>query len=260
MATSPAANGFSYLDSPVPLAFAHRGGAAAGLENTMTAFARAVDAGYRYVETDVHATADGVLVAFHDQTLNRVTDRVGRIAQLPWDQVRRAKVGGTERIPLLEDLLGEWPSLRVNIDVKADSAIGPLAEVIRRTNAVDRVCVGSFSDRRTGRVRAALGPRLCSSLGPRGVLRLRRASRRGLTGAGGTAGVPCAQVPARFGVPVVDQRFVDHAHHLGMQVHVWTIDSPKQINRLLDLGVDGIMTDRIDTLREVYVSRGLWAA
>jgi len=259
MATSPA-NAFAYLDSPLPIAFAHRGGAASGLENTMTAFGQAVDAGYRYVETDVHATADGVLVAFHDQTLNRVTDRVGRIAELPWDQVRQAKVGGRESIPLLEDLLGAWPSLRVNIDVKADSAVGPLAEVIRRTNAIDRISVGSFSDRRTARVRAALGPRLCTSLGPRGVIRLRRASRRGLPGVGGTDGVPLAQVPARFGVTVVDQRFVDHAHRLGMQVHVWTIDSPKQINRLLDLGVDGIMTDRIDTLREVYVARGLWAA
>jgi glycerophosphoryl diester phosphodiesterase len=255
---SSAANGFAYLDSPVPLAFAHRGGAASGLENTMTAFSRAVDAGYRYIETDVHATADGVLVAFHDLTLGRVTDRVGRIAQLPWDEVRRARVGGQERIPLLADLLGQWPSLRVNIDVKADTAVGPLVEVLRRTNAIDRVCVGSFSDRRTARVRDALGPRLCTSLGPRGVLRLRRASRKGRDGAGATPGVPCAQVPARFGV--VNQRFVDHAHRLGMQVHVWTIDSPGQINRLLDLGVDGIMTDRIDTLREVYETRGLWAA
>jgi glycerophosphoryl diester phosphodiesterase len=260
MAMPRTADDFPFLDSTLPLAFAHRGGAASGLENTMTAFSHAVEAGYRYVETDVHATADGMLVAFHDQTLNRVTDRTGRIAALPWSRVREAKVGGRESVPLLEDVLGAWPSLRVNIDVKADAAVEPLVEVIRRTGSIDRVCVGSFSDARLVRVRAALGPRLCSSLGPRGVLRLRSASWRGRNGAGGTPGVPCAQVPAWFGITVVDQRFVDHAHDLGMQVHVWTIDAPEQINRLLDLGVDGIMTDRIDTLREIYTARGLWAA
>lgn len=260
MTVSPAAREFAYLDSPIPLAFAHRGGAADGLENTMTAFARAVSAGYRYLETDVHATADGALVAFHDPWLNRLTDRSGRIGALPWEQVRKAKIGGVERIPLLEELLTAWPSLRVNIDIKADAAVDPLVEVIRRTNAIDRVSVGSFSDARLVRVRAALGPRLCSSLGPRGVLRLRSAAWRGRNGAGGMPGVPLAQVPARFGITVVDQRFIDHAHRLGMQVHVWTIDEPKEINRLLDLGVDGIMTDRIDTLREIYTARGLWAA
>jgi glycerophosphoryl diester phosphodiesterase len=251
---------FAYLDSPVPLAFAHRGGAAGGLENTMAAFARAVKAGYRYVETDVHATADGVLVAFHDPWLNRVTDRSGRIGALPWSEVRRARVGGKEPIPLLADVLTEWPWLRVNIDLKADAAVEPLAAVIRDYDAIDRVCVGSFSDTRLARVRAALGPRLCTSLGPRGVLRLRSASWRGRNGSGGTPGVPLAQVPARFGLTVVDQRFVDHAHDIGMQVHVWTIDSPRQINRLLDLGVDGIMTDRIEVLRDIYTARGLWAA
>lgn len=258
MTVSPAARDFAYLDSPVPLAFAHRGGAADGLENTMTAFARAVDAGYRYIETDVHATADGVLVAFHDPWLNRVTDRSGRIASLPWSRVRQARVGGCERIPLLAEVLDTWPSLRVNIDVKSDTAVGPLVEVIRQSGAVDRVGVGSFSEARLSRVREGLGPRLCTSLGPRGVLRLRRASWSRRSGWGGTAGVPLAQVPARFGITVVDQLFVDHAHELGMQVHVWTIDEPKEINRLLDLGVDGIMTDRIDTLRDIYTARGLW--
>lgn len=259
MSIYSSASDFPYLDGALPLAFAHRGGAASGLENTMAAFAAAVDAGYRYVETDVHATADGVLVAFHDPFLNRVTDRSGRIAALPWERVRQARVGGREPVPLLEEVLGEWPSLRVNIDVKADAAVGPLVEVIRRTGALERVCVGSFSDARLAKVRAALGPRLCTSLGPRGVLRLRGASWRG-RGGGATPGVPCAQVPARLGITVVDQRFVDHAHALGMQVHVWTIDAPNDINRLLDMGVDGIMTDRIDTLREIYTARGLWAA
>jgi glycerophosphoryl diester phosphodiesterase len=252
---------FPFLDHPLPLAFAHRGGAAGGLENTMTAFARAVDLGYRYVETDVHATRDGRLVAFHDRTLDRVTDVVGAIAELTWEQIAGARVGGAGTVPLLVDVLDAWPALRLNIDVKSDAAVDLLADTVRRTGAIDRVCVGSFSDARLTRVRAALGPRLCTSLGPRGVLRLRAASLLGRRGSGATAGVPCAQVPPRAAaVPVVDRRFVDRAHRLGMQVHVWTIDDADEMNRLLDLGVDGIMTDELATLREVYAARGLWAA
>ena len=96
----------------------------------MAAFAAAVDLGYRYVETDVHATRDGVPVAFHDATLDRVTDGSGAIADLSWDQVRRARIAGVEPVPSLADLLGTWPDLRVNIDLKAASAIGPTTEVI----------------------------------------------------------------------------------------------------------------------------------
>jgi glycerophosphoryl diester phosphodiesterase len=252
---------YPYLDHPLPLAFAHRGGAAGGLENTMAAFARAVDMGYRYVETDVHATSDGRLVAFHDRTLDRTTDLVGAIAELTWEQVAGARVGAGGSVPLLVDVLGTWPQLRLNIDVKSDAAVGPLVDTIRHTGAIDRVCVGSFSDTRLAKVRAALGPALCTSLGPKGVLRLRAASLLGGRGAGAAARVPCAQVPPRAAtLPVVDERFVDRAHRLGMQVHVWTIDDPDEMNRLLDLGVDGIMTDELATLREVYAARGLWAA
>jgi glycerophosphoryl diester phosphodiesterase len=250
---------FAFLDGPTPLAFAHRGGAASAPENTMAAFERAVAAGYRYLETDVHATADGKVVVFHDRTLTRMTGRPGRIGELPWSVVRAARVAGSERIPLLEELIGAWPDTRLNIDVKADTAVEPLLEVVRRTGALDRVCIGAFSDWRLRRVRAGLGSAVCTSMGPREVLRLRRASWVGRA-EGGVPGVQVVQVPIRFGLTFVDERFVGHAHRLGMQVHVWTIDDPAVMNRLLDLGVDGIMTDRLDTLREVYCQRGVWAA
>jgi glycerophosphoryl diester phosphodiesterase len=254
---------FPFLDHPGPLAFAHRGGAAEGRENTMAAFSRAVELGYTYLETDAHATADGVLLAFHDHTLDRVTDRHGRLATLPYREVRRARIGGVEEIPLLEDLLGTWPDVRVNIDVKEAQAIGPLAEAIRRTGAYDRVCLTSFSDMRLARARMAVGRPVCSALGPRGVARLRAAALGSGYGRllGGLAreGIPCAQVPVGFrGMRVTTRALVRTAHALGMQVHVWTVDEPRVMEGLLDLGVDGIMTDNISGLRDVLSSRGQW--
>ncbi|MCI0689706.1 MAG: glycerophosphodiester phosphodiesterase [Sporichthyaceae bacterium] len=250
---------YPFLDHPGPIPFAHRGGAATGLENSMAAFARAVELGYRYLETDVHGTADGVLLAFHDRRLGRVTDQRGRIARLPYASVQRARIAGQEPIPLLTDLLEAFPGARINIDVKEVSAIAPLVEVIKRTGCIDRVCVASFSDRRLAAVRDALGPRLCTAVGPIEALGLRTAALFERLHRLAPAGVPCVQLPARLGpLPVVDERLVNLAHGLGMHVHVWTIDNPATMHRLLDLGVDGIMTDRLEVLRDVLVARNAW--
>ncbi|MEU0672730.1 glycerophosphodiester phosphodiesterase [Streptomyces sp. NPDC006172] len=247
-----------YLDHPGPIPFAHRGGAADGLENTVAQFRRAAEAGYRYMETDVHATRDGRLVAFHDATLDRVTDGAGRIADLPWTEVRHARVGGTEPVPLFEELLEAFPEVRWNVDLKAEPALRPLLDLVARAEAWDRVCVGSFSEARVVRAQRLAGPRLATSYGTRGVLGLRLRSW-GVPAALRRSAV-AAQVPeARSGIPVVDRRFVRAAHARGLQVHVWTVNEPDRMHRLLDLGVDGIMTDHIDTLREVMQERGVWA-
>ncbi|WP_406433470.1 glycerophosphodiester phosphodiesterase [Streptomyces sp. NBC_00631] len=246
-----------YLDHPGPIAFAHRGGAADGLENTVTQFRRAVELGYRYIETDVHATVDGRLVAFHDDTLDRVTDGAGRIADLPWEDVRHARVAGREPLPLFEELLEEFPEVRWNVDAKAEPALRPLLDLIEKTDSYDRVCVGSFSEARVLRAQRLAGPRLATSFGTRGVVGLRLRSW-GLPAAVRRSAV-AAQVPeSQSGVPVVDRRFVRAAHARGLHVHVWTINEPQRMHRLLDLGVDGIMTDHIDTLREVMQKRGVW--
>ncbi|MDT0572443.1 glycerophosphodiester phosphodiesterase [Streptomyces sp. DSM 3412] len=246
-----------YLDHPGPIAFAHRGGAADGLENTTAQFRRAVESGYRYIETDVHATRDGKLAAFHDATLDRMTDGAGRIADLTWREIRDARVAGVEPVPLFEELLEEFPDVRWNVDVKAEPALHPLLNLIARTDSWDRVCVGSFSESRVARAQRLAGPRLATSYGTSGVLALRLRSW----------GVPAtvrrsavaAQVPeSHAGVPVVDHRFVRAAHARGLQVHVWTVNEPQRMHRLLDLGVDGIMTDHIDTLRKVLEDRGTW--
>ena len=247
---------FAFLDWPGPLAFAHRGGASEAPENTLPAFEHAVRLGYTYLETDVHVTADGTLLAFHDDHLDRVTDRTGTIAELPWATVREAKVDGREPIPQFEELLSSFPDARINVDPKHDEAVEPLVAALRRCDAVDRVCIGAFSDRRLARLRALCGDRLCTSLGPRDIAKLRATSigapRLRLP-------APCAQVPtAARGITLVDRRFVDAAHRQGLQVHVWTIDEPEEMRRLLDLGVDGIMTDRPAVLRDVLEARGQW--
>lgn len=247
-----------YLDHPAPIPFAHRGGAADGLENTAAAFRRAAAAGYRYFETDVHATADGKLVAFHDATLDRVTDAKGRIAELSWRQVSAARVAGTERLSLFEDLLEEFPDARWNVDIKAESALYPLVNLIARAGVWDRVCVGSFSEGRVARAHRIAGPRLATSYGVLGVLGLRLRSYA--IPAALRVGAVAAQVPeTQAGVRVVDRRFVRTAHARGLQVHVWTVNEPERMEALLDLGVDGIMTDRIDILRTVLDRRGAWA-
>ena len=241
-----------FLDWEGPIPFAHRGGASDVPENTMPAFEYAVGLGYRYIETDVQVTADGVLVAFHDDDLQRTCDRPGRISELPWREVQQARVRGEAPIPLLEDLLGAWPELRVNIDCKTDAAAPALVSVLKRHRALDRVCVGAFSDVRIGRLRRALGDELCTALGPRNVALLRFGRPRRLP-------AMTAQVPVRQGrITVTDQRFVDRAHALGIHVHVWTIDEPVEMERLLDLGVDGLMTDRPVVLREVLERRSHW--
>src|SRR3990170_5017497 len=131
---------YPFLDWSGPIPFAHRGGASEAPENTMPAFEHAIRLGYRYLETEVHVTSDGELLAFHDDRLDRVTDATGLIAALPWATVQRARVDGREPIPRFEDLLGAFPEARVNVDPKHDAAVEPLAEVLRRTGAAGRVC------------------------------------------------------------------------------------------------------------------------
>lgn len=243
---------WSYLDSPRPLALAHRGAHGAGItENSMAAFERAVTLGYRYIETDVHATADGVLLALHDATLDRVSSGAGPVRQQTWEAVSRARLHDGSPIPLLEDVLGSWPEIRVNIDAKADDAVGPLLDVLHRTRSHHRVCIGSFSDRRIRDVRRALPPGTATALGPREVAALRLGLPRRRAGRL-AQDAPCVQVPATYSrVTVVDESFVARAHAQGRQVHVWTINERSEMRRLLDLGVDGIVTDEAETLLEV---------
>jgi glycerophosphoryl diester phosphodiesterase len=219
-----------------------------------------VDLGYRYLETDVHATADGVLVAFHDHVLDRVTDLTGRIAQLPYAEVARARIGGQDPIPRLAELLGAFPEARFNIDAKSDAAVDLLAAVIAEQEAHDRVCVSSFSVARLHRLRRRLGPRVASAASSAGVAVNRFLPW--LTWALNSA-APVLQMPVAYPfrgrlVTVLTPALVSAVHRAGKRVQIWTIDDAETMERLIELRVDGIFTDRIDVLKDVLVQRGLW--
>lgn len=246
----------TFLDHPRPVAFAHRGGLAHRPENTWPAFEHAVKLGYAYLETDARATSDGVLLAFHDPTLDRVTDRRGQVARLPYETVARARVAGTEPIALIEDLLGSWPELRFNIDVKHTGSILPLADTLKRTRAWDRVCVTSFSGRRLRGAVGAIGRPVCTAVTPAPIVAARYGGRPGAALAARLArsGALCAQVPERIATP----RFIATAQELGMHVHVWTLNTREAMEHALDSGADGVMTNETVLLRDVLTQRDQW--
>ena len=260
--------GFAFLDEVQRqpgsvLAFAHRGGAyhpeIEGLENTLAAFAHAVALGYDYLETDVHVTRDGHLLAFHDTVLDRVSDREGEIARTTYAEVREALVGGREAVPTLGLLFDEFPEARFNIDLKSDGAVPVLADFVAAREAWDRVLVGSFSARRTRAFRRLTGGRVPTAASPYEVLCFlllpsgRLADR--LTG----GRVAALQVPHRRGpLRVAGPALVRRAHEAGKHVHVWTVDDPAEMRELLDRGVDGLFTDRTDVLKAVLAERGQW--
>jgi glycerophosphoryl diester phosphodiesterase len=253
---------FPYLADPLPRAFAHRGwhlGELAGMENSLPAFQRAFAEGYRYLETDVHATSDGVVVVHHDASLDRTTDGRGAIATQTWAQLKNVKIGGKAPLSRLEDVLEALPEARLNVDVKSNQAVEPFIRVIERTGAHDRVAAASFSDARLARIRKLAGPKLVTAMGPRAAFALWAQGRLPLLPLRKLVLGAMAQVPVQQGaLRVVNAAFLKGATRAGIEVHTWTIDDPDQMRTLLDLGVHGIVTDRPDLLREVLIERGTW--
>jgi len=260
--------GFAFLDevAGVPggmLAFAHRGGAyhpeIEGLENTLAAFKHAVALGYDYLETDVHVTRDGVLLAFHDAVLDRVTDLEGAIAELSFDEVRQALVGGREQVPTLAQLFDEFPRARFNIDLKSEGAVTALAAFIEERDAWDRVLVGSFSPQRLIEFRRLTEDRVPTSGTPVEVAIFRLVPSARLADWLTRRRVAALQIPHKRGRwTIATAGLVRRAHASGKHVHVWTVDDPDEMRVLIDRGVDGLFTDRTDLLKDVLTERGLW--
>lgn len=246
-----------FLTHEYPIRFAHRGSRVLWPENTMVAFQGALDLGYRYIETDVHVSRDGRVVVFHDDTLEGLTDGIGKITDRDWDYLRRLDAaskfnpddgfplrGTGVSVPLLEDVLATFPDAMFNIDLKEAGIAERVAEEVRRLGVSDRVLIGSFHDRRIWAFRRA-APGVATSAGPLEVARALVSQRPG-------GGADAFQVPERVGpIPIVTSRFIDAARIADKQIHVWTVNDPVEMRRLLDLGVDGIITDRPDLLNEV---------
>lgn len=243
-----------YADRRGPLAIAHRGGAGLAAENTLDAFRRSYALGVRFLETDVRRTFDGRLVAFHDARLDRVTGTRGSVRSRTLSELRTTSVLGGGPVLGLEDLLTAFPDACFTVDVKDAAVIAPLAALLSSSGAASRVCVAAARGSWLRRLHSSSGPDLCTALSWRALARL--ASPR----SGGRYGdAAFAHVPLRLGrLPVFRDDLVARAHDSGIRVIVWTVDDADTMHRLLDNGVDGIITDRPDLLREVLIARGKW--
>lgn len=249
-----------YLEHAAPIAIAHRGGALEQPENSMRAFEAAIRLGFTYLETGAQATADGVVVAFHDTALDRVTDLRGLIQTRTFAEVSVARVSGTEPIPRLEEVLAAWPNARISIDVGSDAAVLPLARALRAADCLDRVCLASVSAKRLQLLREIFGERLCTALAPGELGRLHLAAmglpRSRLQGR-------CAQLPEKAQLGGIlawrlSERFLAVAHKLGIPVHVGAVEEAEDMERMIELGVDGIITGRPSVLCGIMQDRGLW--
>jgi len=256
-----------YLAHEKPIRLAHRGSRLLWPENTWRAFDGAIEGlGYSYIETDIRVTRDGIVVVIHDETLERTTNGVGKVSEWDWEDLRHLDAGyrfspddesfpnrGTGvAISRLDDTFDRYPDICFNIDLKAPDSEWAVAEVIARMRSADRSMVGSFSDRRIAKFRRITKGSVATAAGPTASIAMYAASRLGRTV---RRGVDAYQLPRRIRGGAVDQKLVDAVHESGAHLHVWTVDEPEYMHELLDLGVDGIVTDRPDLLNDVLEER-----
>ena len=236
--------------------FVHRGGDEEKTENTLEAFQYSSDLGFVFMETDVQATSDGEVVIFHDSDLKRVAGLNKRVSDLTFKEIKAVDLIYGGRIPSLEETLSSFPNLRFNIDIKVDSAVDQTIKIVNNFNAFNRVCLAAFSSKRLNRIRELTDTSLCSSMGQAEIVKLLLSSY-GLNFRE-SPGL-CAQVPvSQFGIPIVTKRFIKKVHDLNKLIHVWTIDETQEMYRLIDLGVDGLMTDKPTVLKDALVARNLF--
>lgn len=255
-----------FLSLEDPIRLAHRGSRKLWPENTFHAFDGAVDLGYQYIETDIRVTRDDVVVVFHDATLERTTNGVGAISDWDWKDLQHLDAaynftpdgesfplrGKGVRISRLDDAFSTYPDVHFNIDLKAKRSEWPVADAIVRMRRMDSVLVGGFIDRRTARFRRITKGRVATSAGSAASAAMYTASRMGRST---TDKFDAFQLPVATRGMSVDQKLVDAIHATDSHIHVWTVDDPETMHAMLDLGVDGIVTDRPDVLNEVIEER-----
>ena len=247
--THPFFEGFQFFG------FIHRGGAKEATENTLEAFQHSADMGFKFMETDIQGTKDGEVVIFHDHDLSRMADINKEIKELTYKEIKQIELVGGGRIPSLNELLTSFPNLRFNIDFKTFNTIEKGVEIIKENKAISRVCLASFSSSRLKKIRKLAGPDCCSSMSQLEVVyQLMKSINLPSPQVNGF----CAQVPtSQWGIPIVTRRFIDYAHKKNKFVHVWTIDTESEMEKLIELGVDGLMTDRPSVLYRVMKKKNL---
>ena len=238
-----------YLDEAGTAIFAHRGGSIEAPENTIEAFQHAVGMGCGYVATDVQLSKDGIPYTFHDNDLLRITGIAKDFGDLDSAEIDALRIFGDYPIPTLKECLQRFPDTKFNIDLKTDAVMKPALDIIKELNAMHRVCITSFSHKRIAYAREYL-PEVCLSMAPQEMIRLKLK----------TWGLPlgvghghCIQVPIYYknALKIVTRRFVKKVQALGLKIHVWTINDEHTMQKLIDMGVDGIMTDRPRALKEI---------
>ena len=237
-----------YLDVPGVAISAHRGGSIEAPENTIESFEYSIELGSSYIETDVQLSSNGIPYIFHDNDLKRLFGKNIIFNSLNSDEIDELILFDKYKIPTLESTLQKFPDTLFQIDVKTDEVVLPTMEVIKKTNSTDKVCIASFSSKRLKQVHK-LYPEICLSMGPYEVMKLLLASfglyRKEVPG-------NCLQIPIyQYGIKLVTKRFINYIHSIGLKIHVWTINDEDTMQKLIDLGVDGIITDRPKALKDL---------
>ena len=238
----------SYLQQQGISISAHRGGSLEAPENTLEAFKYSLDLGCKYIETDVQLSSDGIPYIFHDDDLKRILGRDIVFNSMPSSEIDSLIIFQKYSIPTLEAALLEFPEALFQIDVKTDEVAMPALEIIKKCAAIPRVCIASFNSDRLKRVSDAY-PDVCLSMGPKEVLKLLLSSFRLYF-----KDVPghCLQIPVyQYGLKLVTQRFINYVQKRGLKIMVWTINDQETMQALIDMGVDGIITDRPSALKEL---------
>ena len=236
--------------------FVDRGGDEVETENTLEAFEYSSGLGFVYIETDVQSTKDGHIVIFHDSTLKRMAGINKRISDLKLEEVKKIELINGGRIPQLYEALDSFPDLRFNIDIKTEDALENTIEIIKEMKCFHRTCLASFSSSRLNRIRKLAGPEACTSSGQMDILKLICKSL-GISLKINSA--DCAQIPiTQWGVPILTKRFLRIAKKENKLVHVWTVDDKEEMFKLIEFGVDGIMTDKPSVLKQAMTERNLF--
>ena len=246
---------FEYLNNYKFIPFSHRGGSIENDENTIEAFDKSISLGYKYLETDVQHTKDNKLVIFHDNNLKRICNLDLEISNIYFQELQNIKIFNKHSVPLLSEVLNIWPNIYFNIDPKTERAAYLLLDELKKQKDLSRFCVGSFNSESLNIMREGFKDEICTSMSQDEVInyfinRIIPVSKNN---------APCVQIPMYFyGVKIVTKSLVEHVHDIGKKIHVWTINDENEMKTLIDYGVDGIMTDRPNKLKEVLIERKLW--